>query len=324
MRPNIFNWAPSELSQDAFICWLLSWADIQYQTINPELHQTAQHFIVQLTQGKLGGIKQVLVERQHFNIDILCKINNDYVLLIEDKTNSSDHSDQLRRYLAHLLTTYTRDKIFPIYLKTGQQSNFGTVKSAGYSLFLREDFIEVLEFGINTGITNNIFNDFYNYLLEIDKAIKSFATLPVAEWNWSSWMGFYSLLQKELGQGDWGYVHQRNGGFLGFWWDFHTYTHGNITYKYYLQLEHAKFCFKVSPIDTKHKEQSRDHFRPLLMSKAQQSGIKIRRNGRIGKHMTVAALSDDYIKTDDKGMLDVAATKKSIEKIQDMFSKIKL
>jgi hypothetical protein len=26
MKPNIFKYATSELSQDAFICWLLAWA----------------------------------------------------------------------------------------------------------------------------------------------------------------------------------------------------------------------------------------------------------------------------------------------------------
>jgi hypothetical protein len=27
MEPNLFNYATSELSQDAFICWLIAWAD---------------------------------------------------------------------------------------------------------------------------------------------------------------------------------------------------------------------------------------------------------------------------------------------------------
>lgn len=26
-KPNIFNFATSELSQDAFICWIISWFD---------------------------------------------------------------------------------------------------------------------------------------------------------------------------------------------------------------------------------------------------------------------------------------------------------
>ena len=29
MKPNLFKYATSELSQDAFICWLLEWAKPQ-------------------------------------------------------------------------------------------------------------------------------------------------------------------------------------------------------------------------------------------------------------------------------------------------------
>ncbi len=37
-KPNLFSYATSELSQDAFIAWLLAWASPEYQTVDKELH----------------------------------------------------------------------------------------------------------------------------------------------------------------------------------------------------------------------------------------------------------------------------------------------
>jgi hypothetical protein len=39
--PNLFDFATSELSQDAFICWLASWADPSYRDDDEALHATA-------------------------------------------------------------------------------------------------------------------------------------------------------------------------------------------------------------------------------------------------------------------------------------------
>ena len=41
MPPNLFRFATSELSQDAFICWLISWGDPQYEKTHEALHGTA-------------------------------------------------------------------------------------------------------------------------------------------------------------------------------------------------------------------------------------------------------------------------------------------
>jgi hypothetical protein len=221
-----------------------------------------------------------------------------------------------------LLQTYARNEIFPVYLKTGQQSNFDSIKKIGYTLFLREDLLEILNDGHNAGITDSIFEDFRNYLHEIDNAINSFSTLPVKDWHWDSWKGFYSLLQKELGEGGWDYVPQRNGGFLGFWWYFGVKDSGTAKYEYYLQLEHNKFCFKISPYKREDAEDVRNHYRPLLMSAALKHGIAIHQNGRIGKSMTVAALTNPCIQTDSNGILNMEKTIECIRKVQKMLDDV--
>lgn len=44
-KPNIFEIATSELSQDALITWLLQWADNKYSQINKNLHFCAVKFV---------------------------------------------------------------------------------------------------------------------------------------------------------------------------------------------------------------------------------------------------------------------------------------
>src|SRR4051794_9918763 len=102
-RPNLFDFATSELSQDAFICWLLSWAHRDQRANGEALHQTGTALL-----GRLLGLhgiaapdeyRSLRVEHQYQGLDILVLVNDDAALLIEDKTHTSEHSSQLRRYL---------------------------------------------------------------------------------------------------------------------------------------------------------------------------------------------------------------------------------
>ncbi|WP_018618347.1 hypothetical protein [Spirosoma luteum] len=82
-RPNLFQYATSELSQDAFICWLAAWADPKYKdidaNINVGLHEIAQRFVVSMIRKKLNYaeaiLKTVEVRRQVGKPDILIDIN---------------------------------------------------------------------------------------------------------------------------------------------------------------------------------------------------------------------------------------------------------
>lgn len=320
MKPNIFKWAPSELSQDAFICWLLSWSNYSEEK---ELNQTSRFLVNKLTNGAIHNFEKLEIRRQVHGIDILCIVDERNVILIEDKVHTKNHGNQLERYFNQLLLTYSKENIYPVYFKTGDQSNFSAIKKIGYRTFLRLDFVEVLEYGVSLGIKNEIFIDYYNHLMGIENSVQSFLHLPVSNWHWDSWKGFYSKLQKELGTGEWDYVPQMNGGFLGFWWYWNRkQISEDMGYEYYLQLEHNKFCFKMTPDKREAAEETRAHFRSLLYPKAQEHKIDIYQNGRIGQWMTTAALSEPYIQTNELGILDMKATIDRIKEIQKMVDEV--
>ncbi len=106
MKPNIFSIATKELSQDGFFTWLLKWAAPENEKRNSKLFKCAQNFIKLLLSThnvEINEITEVDVRPQWKNIDIWAKINNEYLIIIEDKTFTVEHSNQLEKYKKLLL-----------------------------------------------------------------------------------------------------------------------------------------------------------------------------------------------------------------------------
>lgn len=325
MKPNIFRWATSELTQDAFICWLLEWAKPELK--GEPLNDIAVKFIEELSQLGKTQILELEIRKQYKNIDIVVVINNDIAILIEDKVHTKNHNNQLSRYSDLLKEEFSEENLSLVYLKTGDQSNYVSVESKGYKTFKRTQFLNLLNRGKDIGISNEIFIDFLNYLQNIDNSVNSFKTLPIDQWHWDSWKGFYIELQKRLGQGEWDYVPQKNGGFLGFWWYWNYMEFNGNGFDYYLQLEHGKFCFKISPYNIESNYEIRDHYRNKLFQHASKSGLNIKRNGRCvkgkTKTMTVAKLDSSYIVSDSNNIIDLDLTVQKIKKIEELINEIK-
>ena len=55
-------------------------------------------------------------------------------------------------------------------------------------------------------------------------------------------------------KGEWAYVSNPRGGFIGFWW--HWKTDANC--KQYIQLEHEKLCFKIEVENKNERTELRD------------------------------------------------------------------
>ncbi|MDL2325122.1 PD-(D/E)XK nuclease family protein [Ruminococcaceae bacterium OttesenSCG-928-A16] len=121
-KNNIFDFATSEFSQDAFIAWCLNW----YHYPEHKLCALADDLLNYILEGVLNieEIDSLEILRQKHNIDILVRIETQgerYAILLEDKTNSFEHSNQIERYIEKLVGTegYQRKNIIPVYFKTG-------------------------------------------------------------------------------------------------------------------------------------------------------------------------------------------------------------
>lgn len=324
-KPNIFNYATSELSQDAFITWLIQWANNEYLPTDKEIHNCALTFVKSLIgEGQNYQIRNIESGRQWNKIDIWAKVNDDYFIVIEDKKGTKEHSDQLIRYAEIAKEHYkkTNIKIVLVYFKMEEQGKYSAIEEAGYKLFTREKMLSILEpYFLEVGIRqgNNILMDYYFHLRELDDKINSFKFLPLDQWHWYSWKGFFSSIQNEIG-GNWDYVPNASGGFLGFWWNWNYKKIGDKEFDFYLQLEYEKMIFKLQSYKPDYRRELRDYYRSNLYPKAKELNIEIYQFGRIGQWMGVARLNKDYRQTDENGIIDLKATVATLRQLEQLIN----
>jgi len=151
----------------------------------------------------------------------------------------------------------------------------------------------------------------------LKKILNSFKTLPIEEWHWYSWKGFFATIQKEIG-GNWDYVPNASGGFLGFWWHWNYKKIDGKEFEFYLQLEYNKLIFKLYVYDSNYRNEIRDYYRKKLYPIAETQGINIRQYGRLGEWMGVAKLEEDYRITNESNLIDMPSTIGNFRKMEKL------
>lgn len=291
--PNIFSYATSELSQDAMFAWLLQWASPECAEADVNLHHIGQKF-VRLLIGKDESflINSIDVGRQWENIDVWAEINDDTFLVIEDKTGTSVHDDQLERYKASVVREYNgkRTNLCYAYVKTSEEprSVLMSIEQSGFKTISRADILKCLN-----GYCGNdtLLVSYRKHLQGIEDSVMSYKTLPEKKWGWNAWQGFYKELESRVDIDSWSYVSNPSGGFLGAWWHFIDAKDCTM----YLQFEQGKLCFKISyeGEGDRSEVRNREHFK--LMELAKGRFPEIRRPDRFGTgmYMTIAVV-DEY------------------------------
>lgn len=341
-KPNIFNYATKELSQDAVICWLLDWAGRQdAQGEDKALHECGRRFVEALLDEHRTSLapdneEEIKIRQQDHGIDVLARINGQ-VLLIEDKTSTSDHSKQLKRYYDVVVEGKTglgevdKEKLFPIFLKTGNQSRAEEKRieesvetGKGYKVFNRKEFLEK---ALNDYAGSNpILTDFRAYLQAWEDDANSFHDWKKGEstkWSWNAWEGFFRYLEEELKDCRWwGYVPNPRGGFRGLCWSANDVEGGEMK----LQLEivpgkpaEQKLCFKVGVGNKEDRGAMKDKWRKLVRD-AGGEAVELPRT-RSGWTMTIALWKESWLAFDSDGRLDKEATVVNLKKAETVLAK---
>lgn len=291
--PNLFKIATSELSQDAFLVWFLKWSDNSFK--NEKLHESSLEFLKSLLQDKVSeNIEKVEVGRQKNRIDVWAKINNKYFLIIEDKKSTKEHSNQLETYKKtieqELKVESNNWKIIPIYFKMEEQSDYKKVHNANYTIYSRKMMLSVI---LKYKGISDILDDYIQYIEDLNKDIESYKRMIFSDWTYYSWQGFYNELQNRL-SGNWDYVPNPSGGFIGFWWHEKKIMLNNSQCTFYIQLEYNKLIIKLKTEDIVERKKLRNQARITLFQIAIQKGMQFKKYGRIGKWMGIAKLDGDY------------------------------
>lgn len=290
-HPNLFTYATSELSQDAFLCWLVEWANPEWAASEPFLHKKATAFLRHLfsiakpVAIDFPAVRAVEIRRQHFHADIVLYITAEsgrqYAVIIEDKVNTKERGDQLDEYLKKIceyaknqLPCFSRSDLVCIYYKTGDQSDYSGVEGCGYAVVKREDMIGILRPADEAEMTNAVYRDYYLHLCLLQEKVMLYESLCEPCWRilerdgetvFPLWIGLFKKLQ-EIYRGrvadcnvGWDYANPRSGRFIVFWRSPADLRGPDFTL--YIQLEEGKYknsglCFKAcwnSDCDSKEK-----------------------------------------------------------------------
>lgn len=324
MRPNLFHFATSELSQDAMLCWLLAWAKPESKPESASLHALSVkllgRFFSRAGMECPPVITSLEVRRQEAHIDVLCLVNSEFAVLIEDKVGSIQHSDQLARYKNYVVEMLgiAPGKLVPLYVQTGDQCSFAEVLKHGFHIIERSDILDVLESveGDLAAKESDILSSYRHHLRIIEDDVRSFLSTPLDSWSWNAWKGFYTEIRKTLGEGEWDYVPNPNGGFLGYWW----YFKSDLDAEVYLQMEQTNFCFKITPYEGVNRQDTRLRWHNRIMESCARNGVNALRPRRFGSgvYMTVALLNRHYRQTDSNGLLDMKGTIQVLLKAQQV------
>ena len=138
MKNNLFTFATSELSQDAFICWCLNWINYPNEILYPMAKDIFSNL---LKEEKNLENEEIEIRRQYKKIDVLVILKNSKkAYIIEDKTNTFENN-QIIRYKEAIKNEI--DTIKTVYLKTGFWFSDDDSVLADIKIN-REDFLGIL------------------------------------------------------------------------------------------------------------------------------------------------------------------------------------
>lgn len=304
MKPNLFDYATGELTNDAIICWMLDWANSE----NKIYKNLSQDLIRLFTEKEDLVVKSVNIKRQYKNIDIIVEVNDSDLIVIEDKVNTSHHSNQLIRYtkIIENLEEYKDYNHHFIYFKVGNECKYNGVEEAGYKRITRENILNIIN--RYKDLENNLLNDYIDYLENKELIFNKYKVENnINKWEWGTWEGYYNNLQiqKDIEELCWHYVSNQSGGFLGFFWNWNDlkYIKDNkeIDYKLFLQIEanpnndkeKVRISFKLKCENNNYRKDIRCHvynrLKDMQINDIQKTKFKN------GLHMTIAEIK--FIRT---------------------------
>lgn len=292
-QPNIFKYATSELTQDAFIVWLLRWADPINKASNEKMHALGLRCLQSLLAKQnivLSEISNLTPHTQYFKIDVFVSFEmggKKYGIIIEDKVHSTDHSNQLARYKAKIESLNIVDVIVPIYFKTGYQVNLNPIATNGYHYYSIKDLLTVLTSETVAEINHDVLTQYREYILQKEKDFdwanneaNKYLTAPLKEWTWWTCVRYFHEHAAQFGAG-WGSVGNKREPLLAFYFGgipltiLDADTNQPITIQPYLDMvftDHHKIRinFRLGNLKNHHQTNSKNRdlifeaFSPIL------------------------------------------------------------
>ena len=282
MRSNIFDYATSELSQDAFICWLLTHASKDEWNTNPKLREYAVRFIREIVPDFHNDESEYVSDLHHEFllakegrkrnfIDVLVELKKDdgtkRFIIIEDKTYTDANNKQIQCYKDLLQARYPQCDIYTAAYKSSVQDMHGLDVN---KTFDRDDLIEI--FKDYDDSESEIIKTYVTRLQEAQRHANQWRCKNPEEWDFDMDCSLFKYLMEkspEIRATDtrgWGYRNTPGGAdnFYCLYWFPDTpesglpdwmrlYGHLENYYNYHDQKGHVQICIKINTSELKDK-----------------------------------------------------------------------
>ena len=309
-HPNLFSFATSELSQDAFFCYLASCAEDSVSDL--AVRKEGRDFLQLLLSGSRvelpDSIRSLRIRRQLKNTDVVIEVNDDFVILIEDKAGSADHSNQLTRYLKDIRTCYPDHIVVPVYIQTYLQSNFESVSSAGYEIVGRSELLKTLR----RESVDTIVRQFWEHLDRLDQDYESYRS--GSNWSNRGWAQYISRVAGSLEGCRWHRVSNPQGGFFAAYWGWTEINLGSL----YLQLGETRLSLRIVANETTTPDDIWRLYQDALSFSEWE--VPKRMKPKSGKTQNLVNLEMDHRRFDDEGNIQVDET---VSLLQEYTQKMK-
>ena len=317
--PNIFDFETYE-AEHTFFAWLISWADKSYESEDCFLNKCATTFLKDLMGvPESYVIESVDCKKEWNNIAISVLVNKNIFIALELRNGTKEGFDQLYSYakIARYYHKNPKMEIKLVYCGMEEHGQYHSIEKAGFCIFTRARMLTILRnYTKETRIDkqNHIILDYKKILTRKDEDIRSFFKLPLNDWWWYSWQGFYSNLQEHLG-GNWKYVHGTSRGFLRFWWNTEQSDNSQVLFEPYIQLEEKELVFKLYVNKKEGRQEIYDIYRNRLFVKAKDLDIDITPCSGEKNYGSIAKLNSEYRVLNDSGLIDFPATVENLKRI---------
>jgi len=316
MKPNFFNYATNELSQDAFFCWLIKWSLEEYKNENNELSKASLKFLKHIIPDEIDEnfkVNSCKIYMQRKNMDFIAELNNSIIIHFEDKIKSNTSNNQLSKYREILKKDFPYHKIYHIYLKTDLvwPNEKRIVSENGYIL------IDLLTIGdvLNIDTSSEIFNNYHSKIQQRINDYSKYKTLSPKNWNYNQWIGFiydlsldihyYKFEKHYVGENFW---------FVFSWIRINGFKNSNVSF----EIINKKCAIKAHVYDqTTNKTDFLNYIKKQLIPQYNEFKTKIYK--RTGKSMLVIEFFDILIV--ENNIINFEKTKQKLLEIRDLFEK---
>lgn len=195
---NLFDYAAKELSQDAFLRWLFE----NYNCENEKVRGACYNVLSKMCKQTFvdGEITELTTHAQWWKIDVIVEFKakgKEYVVAIEDKTFSNEHSNQLSRYRDDLESyeKYKEKEKTKIFYKTNLKKycevDIKKCNEAGWDYYFLDDIQSWYEEYNNSGCI--ILDDYIEHLNNIEKALTKVSNEPISKWDLINYSTFFEI-----------------------------------------------------------------------------------------------------------------------------------